>query len=144
MGNLIVARILSCSAQSYFGYLCGSCTSSAKNSLFTTRLIYMLIIMIGFFMSWLAYHMTPSFLATLENLGAIDCQDSIVCLGIQASYRLSFTLFFFHTVMLALSLCGGDLLNVVETGCWTLKIGMYLGIFCTSLFIDNSIMVRYR
>lgn len=143
MGNLIVGRILSCSAQAYCGYLCGSCTSHSKNSLFATRLIYILLIILGFLLSWLSLHKTPAILSTLENLGAIDCQDSIICLGLQASYRISFTYFLYHLLMSALSICGGELLNLIETGCWTLKIGMYLGIFCMSLLISNSVMVLF-
>ena len=81
------------------------------------RLGYFTVLITGIVFGLLFLYFSEELVSPLEDLGFADCSgdDKAVCLGVQAVYRVSFTLLVFFVVMVCLTLPGGEMMSLFNS-----------------------------
>eukprot|EP00742_Colponemidia_sp_Colp-10_P006905 GILJ01007407.1.p1 GENE.GILJ01007407.1~~GILJ01007407.1.p1 ORF type:complete len:424 (-),score=61.54 GILJ01007407.1:201-1472(-) len=141
--GLCLGSLAGCAGQACLCCACSkicSCCSfgSSKQSV---RVGYLTYIILGGLLAVILRFWGGDLLSKLH--GFVECPSRSGggdhCLGVEAVYRVSFTLTIFFAVLMLLCALGGAVAKAVHTSFWALKLIFVVGLFIGTLFMPNSV-----
>ena len=131
----------------------GNCCCHAFNNIFSDAkkinpklfarigFIVLSLICVGFSLIILFYG--ANLLKPFNSFISCPTDGEFSCLGISSVYRMSFTLFIFHIIVILFSLISKDCAKVFNLDCWSFKILLVMVLYFSMFFIPNTLFLIY-